>query len=141
ERPDLPRALPIDFQDDVGAGRRLLVDPLARGAVQVAVHLRPLQEFAREPSLAEFRLRNEAVVLAMTLAVARRPRGERNRMADLRTRLHQRTHQRRLPGSRRSDDDQDRAGGRGHAVVAGGVTKPQVYQARPARPRDADGWR
>jgi len=43
---DLQRALPVDLEHDVLAVHQALFDRLARRAVEMAMHLRPLEELA-----------------------------------------------------------------------------------------------
>ena len=44
--PHLARALPVDFEQDVGAGFHFLFDHQARGAIVITMDFGPFQKFA-----------------------------------------------------------------------------------------------
>src|SRR5690606_41055086 len=81
--PILLRALPVDLQQHVAAGRQLRFDRLPRGALPVAVDFRVLEEVAVGDHRLELVGADEVVVLGVAFARARRTRGERDRQADV----------------------------------------------------------
>src|SRR5688500_9122842 len=74
---DLTRALVSGVEADAAAAAAPLDLGLA-GAVQVAVHLRPLQKRPRLDQRLELRTRNEVVLLTVRLVVSRLARGVRD---------------------------------------------------------------
>ena len=107
ELAQLLRALPIDLQEHVMVAGELGLDPLARGAVVVAVDVRVLEEFVRGDHFLEFRARDEEVIDAVLLARARRARGPRRRQVDVRLALQQSIHERGLAGAGRGDNHEE----------------------------------
>ena len=69
---DLLRALPVNFQQHVGAGLHLLGDQEARSAIVIAVHFGRFEEFAAIAALQEVVGGGEIVFAAMLLGRARR---------------------------------------------------------------------
>src|SRR2546427_8779288 len=104
----LPRALPVDFEDQVVAALQRIEDQLLRSAVAVAVHLGALQKLAAAAHGEERRVVDEMVVDAILLARARRSRGVRDGELEARVLAHQRVDQRRLARPRRRGDDEQK---------------------------------
>src|SRR5690606_25501587 len=104
-RPHLARALPVDLQQHVAAGRQQRLHRLPRGALPVAVHQRVLEEVAGGDHRLELGGGDEVVVLGVALARARLARGERDRQADPRVARKHRVDDAGLPGARRRGDD------------------------------------
>src|SRR5439155_449231 len=104
----LPRALPVDFEDQVVAALQRIEDQLLRSAVAVAVHLGALEKLAAAAHGEERRVVDEMVVDAVLLARARRSRGVRDGELEARVFPHQRVDQRRLARPRRRGDDEQK---------------------------------
>ena len=79
---DLQGTLDVDLEDERRSGVELGRDLGHERAVHVAVHVGPLEELASLDATFELFLAEEKVVDAVTLAVARRARGSRNRQAE-----------------------------------------------------------
>ena len=73
------RALPVDIQKHVYAGRQHLFDGGARGAVIVAEHFGVLKKCVLLDHPAEFVFRDEEIVFAVIFTRAAVARGVRNR--------------------------------------------------------------
>src|SRR6185503_6482097 len=105
----LPRALPVDLQDQVVAARQRVGDHLLRRAVAVAVHVGVLEELAALLHGEESRVVDEVVVDAVLLAFPRRAGGIGDRELECRVVVHHRVDQRRLARPRRRGDDEEHA--------------------------------
>jgi hypothetical protein len=77
----LLRALPVDVEQHVAAFAHRHLGSLARRAVEIAMHLGPLQQRLGIAHALEFAMRLELVVDAIDLAAATRPRGHADREA------------------------------------------------------------
>ena len=75
---DLQRALPVDFEHHVAPGLHARLDRLARCAVAVAVHQRPLEKIAGGDLGVEGLVVDEKVFAAVFFLSAWRARGVRN---------------------------------------------------------------
>src|SRR3989440_2959926 len=109
QAPDLLRALHVDLQHHVTAFRTRLLDAVAKGAVEVAVVGRVLEERTVAHQPGELFARQEGVVLARLLARPRPPRRARNRVHQLRVQLEQAMDERVLADPRRPRDDDEQA--------------------------------
>ena len=114
----LARALPVDFQQDIGAGRHLLLDHDARGAIVIAVHFGPFQEFALVGARDKVFRAGEIVFTAVLFPRARRARGGRDRQLDGRFLRQQRVDQGRFAGARWRGDHEQAAGEGGRVTHA-----------------------
>ena len=88
-RLDLGGPLDIDLQDDVAAGSQVVLDHPAGGAVEVAVHRRPLEELAPVPALGKLPLGDEEVVDPLLLHRASRTGGAGDGKFDIGTQLEE----------------------------------------------------
>jgi hypothetical protein len=77
----LLRTLPVDVEQHVAAFAHRHLGSLARRAVEIAMHLGPLQQRLGIAHALEFAMRLELVVDAIDLAAATRPRGHADREA------------------------------------------------------------
>src|SRR5690606_11754805 len=105
--PHLGRALPVDLQQHVVAGRQLRLHRLPRRALPVAVHAGVLEEVAGVDHALELFLADEVVVLGMALARARRARGEGDRQPDGRIARQHRVDDAGLAGAGRRRNDEE----------------------------------
>jgi hypothetical protein len=105
------RALDVHLEEHVVAGGEVLVDQGPRGALQVAVHVEPLQEPALGADALELASVEEQVVLTVGLTFAARARGRRDREPEARLKLEELPYDRALadPGGAR-EDQQDPQG-------------------------------
>jgi hypothetical protein len=72
-------ALPVDFQHHVHAQGHALLQPVLRGAVEIAMHLCPLKKISSINAALEFGAVNENVFSTVLLLTTRRAGGVRNR--------------------------------------------------------------
>jgi hypothetical protein len=104
-------ALDVHLEEDVVAGRQVVVDRRSGRAFQVAVHLEPLEEPALVTDPLELPLIEKQVVLAVGLTGAARPRGRRNREPQARFELQELANDRPLADPGRAREDQQDAQG------------------------------
>ena len=107
---DLQRALPVDLEQHVVAADDAVFDGAARSAVEVAVHLGPLDELARRDHGAKRRLVDEVVLAPVLLLAARLSRGVRDRQHEVRIELEQGLDEARFAGAARRGDGEEVAG-------------------------------
>src|SRR6266516_3555215 len=108
--PDLPRALPVDFEQDVQALRARFGDPLPGGSVAVSVDLGRFQKLAALEHRVEGLALDEVILAPVHLARARGPRGEGNREREPLVLGERGAHQRRFARARGRRDDEQVAG-------------------------------
>ena len=102
----LARALPVDLEEHVLAGRELLLNLRRAGAIEIAEHGGVLEECARGDQLLEVRRADEVIVDALGFRRARLARGVRDRDQQIRPRGEQAAHQAGLAGARGGGDDE-----------------------------------
>src|SRR6266704_6342454 len=108
--PDLPRALPVDFEQDVQVLRPRFGDPLPRGSVAISVDLGRFQKLTALEHRVEGLALDEVILAPVHLARARGPRGEGNREREPLVLGERGAHQRRFARARRRRDDEKIAG-------------------------------
>src|SRR5688500_11599373 len=106
KRAHLPRALPVDLEDEIVALLQRAVDALLRSSIPVAVHFGVLEEFAALAHGQKRRLVDEVVFAPVLLAGPRCARGVRSRQAQPRLVFEQRLDERGLARARRCRDDE-----------------------------------
>ncbi len=92
----LLRTLPVDLQEHILAGMQRRFDAAGRGAVIVAMYLRPFEEAVALDLVEKILDGYEMVFETIAFASSRRPRGMRNRHPDPRIVLEQAPYQRRF---------------------------------------------
>src|SRR3954470_15886580 len=86
----LPRALPIDLEEQVVAAAERVADDLLGGAIAVTMHFGALQEFATAAHGEKLRVVHKVIFAAVLLAGSRCARGVRNRKLERRVFLQDR---------------------------------------------------
>src|SRR3989454_4829217 len=106
-RPDLARPLHFDVEQRVPPGTEDPVHFALQRAVPLTGVLRRLEELAGAPTPRERRAGQKVIRLPVQLTGARRPRGGRDRIPDIRPLREQGPRDRRLAAARRRGQDDD----------------------------------
>ena len=104
----LLRALPVNIEQHILAGRQHRIDLGLRRAVALAKNMRPFEEFVIGHHIAKPIKADEMIILAVFLAGPNRPRGRRNRHIQIGFIGEQLARDRRFSGTRgRRQDEQN----------------------------------